>query len=248
MVVQKETNETKIVINNSLSSFSPAGIRYEVRNFLLRHPKARLRMTATPNALYYWYELHSRAPLRYLPLAARVVTLSRGASRSAMADRFRNNTHFLRIFHHGVSSPYSPPSPVRCGHPNTNEGAPGWLTTIAGLCPHPCPFATSELMRVFCVVAHGIRNLALLIFIFTFSQLVENHDCLFDDACAPELALDFDCQNISTSEGISTWLMGIGAFATLYLSIKYIENPESRNPAISRAESDDIVIPLAHHE
>jgi hypothetical protein len=80
-----------------------------------------------------------------------------------------------------------------------------------------------------------------------FSQLVENHDCLFDDACAPELALDFDCQNVSTSEGIATWLMGIGAFVTLYYTIKLVVDPPSRNPAISRGESDDIVIPLPHH-
>jgi hypothetical protein len=79
-------------------------------------------------------------------------------------------------------------------------------------------------------------------------QLVENHDCLFDDACAPELALDFDCQNISTGEAIGSWFMAIGAFATLFYSIKYIDDPESRNPAIGRGESDDIVIPLKHHE
>lgn len=96
----------------------------------------------------------------------------------------------------------------------------------------------------------GIRNLIsnkFLIYFF-FWQLVENHDCLFDDACAPELALDFDCQNISTSEGISTWLMGISAFVTLYYTIKYVEDPPSRNPAITRAESDDIVVAMPQHE
>lgn len=77
---------------------------------------------------------------------------------------------------------------------------------------------------------------------------MENHDCLFDDACAPELALDFDCQNISTSEGIASWMMGMGAFATLFLTIKYISDPPSRNPAITRAESDDIVHPVRQHE
>jgi hypothetical protein len=78
--------------------------------------------------------------------------------------------------------------------------------------------------------------------------LVENHDCLFDDACAPELALDFDCQNVSTSEGIASWFIGIGLFTTLFYSIKHISQPENLNPAISRAESDDIVISLKHHE
>jgi hypothetical protein len=79
-------------------------------------------------------------------------------------------------------------------------------------------------------------------------QLVENHDCLFDDACAPELALDFDCQNVSTSEGIASWCIGIGLFVGLFLSIKYIEDPPSLNPAISREESDDIVISVRHHD
>ena len=96
---------------------------------------------------------------------------------------------------------------------------------------------------------NGIRNHKVShIFCLLFWQLVENHDCLFDDACAPELALDFDCQNISTSEGIGSWLTGLGAFATLFYSIKYIEDPPSRNPAITREESDDVVIPVKQHE
>jgi hypothetical protein len=76
---------------------------------------------------------------------------------------------------------------------------------------------------------------------------VENHDCLFDDACAPELALDFDCQNISTAEGLGSMATGFGCFAALFLAVKYIDDPQSRNPAISRADSDDIVIPLRYH-
>jgi hypothetical protein len=79
-------------------------------------------------------------------------------------------------------------------------------------------------------------------------QLVENHDCLFDDACAPELALDFDCQNISTGEALGTMATGFGLFAALFYTIKYVEDPPSLNPAISRGESDDIVIPLRHHD
>mmetsp|Transcript_29580 Transcript_29580/g.49090 ORF Transcript_29580/g.49090 Transcript_29580/m.49090 type:complete len:123 (+) Transcript_29580:28-396(+) len=78
--------------------------------------------------------------------------------------------------------------------------------------------------------------------------LVENHDCLFDDACAPELALDFDCQNISTKEGIASWMLGIGGFVTLYMTVKYISDPPAKNPAIERGESDDVVIPVKQHE
>jgi hypothetical protein len=77
---------------------------------------------------------------------------------------------------------------------------------------------------------------------------VENHDCLYDDACAPELALDFDCQHISTGEGIMSWMIGIGGFITLYYGIKLISDPPSKNPAITRQESDDIVAPATQHE
>lgn len=94
----------------------------------------------------------------------------------------------------------------------------------------------------------GISYACFFFRLVGYLQLVENHDCLFDDACAPELALDFDCQNISTGEGIRSWLMGIGGFVTLFYIVKYIDDPPSRNPAVSRAESDDIVVPLPHHE
>ena len=79
------------------------------------------------------------------------------------------------------------------------------------------------------------------------AQLVENHDCLFDDACAPELALDFDCQNVSTGEGLSSWGIAIGLYIALFNVIKYVEDPPNQNPAISRGDSDDIVIPIDHH-
>eukprot|EP00529_Nitzschia_sp_RCC80_P035136 CAMPEP_0113481658 /NCGR_PEP_ID=MMETSP0014_2-20120614/22521_1 /TAXON_ID=2857 /ORGANISM="Nitzschia sp." /LENGTH=122 /DNA_ID=CAMNT_0000375159 /DNA_START=78 /DNA_END=446 /DNA_ORIENTATION=- /assembly_acc=CAM_ASM_000159 len=71
--------------------------------------------------------------------------------------------------------------------------------------------------------------------------LVENHDCLFDDAVAPELALDFDCQNVSTAEGFMSWAMGIGAFVTLFYTIKYVEDPPACDPAIKRGDSKDVV-------
>mmetsp|Transcript_10199 Transcript_10199/g.29952 ORF Transcript_10199/g.29952 Transcript_10199/m.29952 type:complete len:126 (-) Transcript_10199:116-493(-) len=79
-------------------------------------------------------------------------------------------------------------------------------------------------------------------------NLVENHDCLFDDACAPELALDFDSQNVSTAEGLLSWGLAIGAYITLFNVIKHVGQPEVENPAVSRAESDDICIPVEHHE
>ena len=83
---------------------------------------------------------------------------------------------------------------------------------------------------------------------FSTVQLVENHDCLFDDACAPELALDFDCQNVSTGEGLLSWGLAIGAYLTLFNVIKYVGQPEKENPAVTREEYDDICIDLPHHE
>ena len=83
---------------------------------------------------------------------------------------------------------------------------------------------------------------------FSSLQLVENHDCLFDDAVAPELALDFDCQNVSTAEGFLSWGLAIGAYLTLFNVIKYIGQPEVENPAVRRDELDDICIDLPHHE
>ncbi len=50
---------------------------------------------------------------------------------------------------------------------------------------------------------------------------MENDDCLFDDGVAPELALDFDSQHISSVEALASWaaaLTGLGLFYT-YLRI-----------------------------
>ena len=115
-----------------------------------------------------------------------------------------------------------------------------------GSLPHPNPWVDS-LLRNF-RNPESLFHISDFLFVTFSLQLVENHDCLFDDACAPELALDFDCQNISTKEGLASWAIGFGLFATLFYTIKFVDQPESSNPAITRDESDDIVIPLKHHE
>jgi len=51
-----------------------------------------------------------------------------------------------------------------------------------------------------------------------------------------------------TGEGIASWGIAIGLYITLFNVIKYVEDPPNQNPAISRADSDDIVIPVEHHE
>jgi hypothetical protein len=75
---------------------------------------------------------------------------------------------------------------------------------------------------------------------FHFPQLVENDDCLFDDGVAPELALDFDSQHISSGEALLTWagaLTGLGVFWFFLRS----SNPEGKNPAVNR--KFDLVVP-----
>ena len=64
-------------------------------------------------------------------------------------------------------------------------------------------------------------------------QLVENNDAVWDDGVAPEVALDFDCQHVSSSEGILSWLGGLSLFVGLYQFVK-ITDPQSKNPAVNR--------------
>mmetsp|Transcript_15964 Transcript_15964/g.21907 ORF Transcript_15964/g.21907 Transcript_15964/m.21907 type:complete len:85 (+) Transcript_15964:33-287(+) len=64
-------------------------------------------------------------------------------------------------------------------------------------------------------------------------MLIENHDCTFDDGVAPEMALDFDCQHVSRTEGLLWWLGGFGFFAAVYQIVKATD-PEGKNPAVNR--------------
>mmetsp|Transcript_12174 Transcript_12174/g.15438 ORF Transcript_12174/g.15438 Transcript_12174/m.15438 type:complete len:126 (+) Transcript_12174:98-475(+) len=64
-------------------------------------------------------------------------------------------------------------------------------------------------------------------------KLVENNDAVFDDGVAPELALDFDCQHVSSTEGLLSWLGGLTFFVGLFQFIKYTD-PEGKNPAVNR--------------
>lgn len=40
-------------------------------------------------------------------------------------------------------------------------------------------------------------------------KLVEQYDAIWDDGVAPEVTLDFDCQHISSAEGLAMWLVSI---------------------------------------
>ena len=65
-------------------------------------------------------------------------------------------------------------------------------------------------------------------------KLVEHYDAIWDDGVAPEVTLDYDCQHISSGEGLAWWLGGLGFFATLYQVVKATD-PDSKNPAVNRA-------------
>jgi hypothetical protein len=63
---------------------------------------------------------------------------------------------------------------------------------------------------------------------------VENNDAVFDDGVAPELALDFDCQHVDSTEGLFSWLGGLSCFAILYQVVK-LTDPAGKNPAVNRS-------------
>lgn len=64
-------------------------------------------------------------------------------------------------------------------------------------------------------------------------QLVENIDAVWNDGVAPELALDFDCQHVDSTEGLLWWLGGFGFFTVVYNVIKST-SPENKKPCVNR--------------
>jgi len=66
--------------------------------------------------------------------------------------------------------------------------------------------------------------------------MTENSDALWDDGVAPELALDFDAPNVSTSEATWTFVGAFGAFAVLWTGIAlWTKGARDDNPAFSHA-------------
>eukprot|EP00579_Thalassiosira_antarctica_P002367 CAMPEP_0201872362 /NCGR_PEP_ID=MMETSP0902-20130614/5087_1 /ASSEMBLY_ACC=CAM_ASM_000551 /TAXON_ID=420261 /ORGANISM="Thalassiosira antarctica, Strain CCMP982" /LENGTH=140 /DNA_ID=CAMNT_0048398611 /DNA_START=49 /DNA_END=471 /DNA_ORIENTATION=- len=68
-------------------------------------------------------------------------------------------------------------------------------------------------------------------------KLCEQYDAIWDDGVAPEMTLDFDCQHISSEEGLAMWLGGLGFFAGMYQLVK-LTNPGGKNPAVNRTQRD----------
>jgi hypothetical protein len=66
---------------------------------------------------------------------------------------------------------------------------------------------------------------------------------VWDDGVAPEVALDFDCQHVDSTEGLLWWIGGLAFFATLFQVVKATK-PELKNPAVSRSMNLVIDSPL----
>ena len=64
-------------------------------------------------------------------------------------------------------------------------------------------------------------------------MLHEEHELVWDDGVAPELAIDFDAQHIPKWEGVLTWFGGMGFFATV-AGLVWWTDPASKNPAVNR--------------
>jgi len=47
-------------------------------------------------------------------------------------------------------------------------------------------------------------------------KLVEQYDAIWDDGVAPEVTLDFDCQHISSAEGLAMWLVSTIKYFFVY--------------------------------
>ena len=72
-------------------------------------------------------------------------------------------------------------------------------------------------------------------------KLVENIDAVWDDGVAPEMALDFDCQHVDSTEGLLWWLGGFTFFAGLYQVVK-ATRPEDKKPCVNRIHNDMVVV------
>lgn len=65
------------------------------------------------------------------------------------------------------------------------------------------------------------------------TELVEDHDLVWDDGVAPEPCLDFDAPHVSSLEGLMWWLGGLGFFFSVFQYLKST-NPPAKNPVHPR--------------
>mmetsp|Transcript_2518 Transcript_2518/g.3425 ORF Transcript_2518/g.3425 Transcript_2518/m.3425 type:complete len:134 (+) Transcript_2518:39-440(+) len=64
-------------------------------------------------------------------------------------------------------------------------------------------------------------------------RVPEENELVWDDGVAPEVCLDFDAPNVSTSDAFKWWLGGIGIFVAVYQAIK-MSDPENLMEAAPR--------------
>jgi hypothetical protein len=78
--------------------------------------------------------------------------------------------------------------------------------------------------------------------------MTENSDALWDDGVAPELALDFDCPNVSTSDALRTFVSTFSGFGVLMLGIYIVTGgAKDMNPAYSHA-TDCVDVDYSRHD
>ncbi|KAL3799768.1 hypothetical protein HJC23_010418, partial [Cyclotella cryptica] len=69
-------------------------------------------------------------------------------------------------------------------------------------------------------------------------KLVEQYDAIWDDGVAPEVTLDFDCQHISSGEGLvrieRNVLGGLEGWVSLPRCLPESHQSRSKNPAVNR--------------
>lgn len=63
--------------------------------------------------------------------------------------------------------------------------------------------------------------------------MVEQNDIVFDDGVAPELALDFDSQHISSAEALLSWASALTGLVVFWNFVAWTD-PEGKNPAVNR--------------
>lgn len=76
--------------------------------------------------------------------------------------------------------------------------------------------------------------------------MTENSDAVWDDGVAPELALDFDLPNTSSTEALMTWATAFGTLWLLYQGISaWTAGAKDDNPALAHATDCVIADPSA---
>lgn len=69
---------------------------------------------------------------------------------------------------------------------------------------------------------------------------------MWHDGVAPEGALDFDAPHMSTAEGVSWWLGGLGFFFILFQLVKTTD-PEGKRPTAKRELPEDYEVSLGNY-